>query len=82
MPTFKVGIIGTGRPWRQPGATGFGMAHLHAAGYEASPDAEIVAAADINPTNLNAFCEEHDLPLMCAHCTREYVKAGRNDDRR
>ncbi|MGC9520366.1 MAG: Gfo/Idh/MocA family protein, partial [Anaerolineae bacterium] len=62
MTTFKVGIIGTGRPWRQAGATGFGMAHLHAAGYKQSPDAEIVAAADINPANLEAFCEEHDVP--------------------
>ena len=62
MTPFRVGIIGTGRPWKTAGATGFGMAHLHAAGYEASPDAEIVAAADINPTNLEAFCTQHNVP--------------------
>lgn len=62
MRTFKVGIIGCGRPWKSDGATGFGMAHAHAAGYEASPDAEIVAAADIDPENLAAFCEQHDVP--------------------
>ena len=62
MTTYKVGIIGTGRPRSAEGATGFGMAHAHAAGYEASPDAEIVAAADINPVNLAAFCEEHNVP--------------------
>ncbi len=62
MTTFKVGIIGTGRPRHEAGATGFGMAHAHAEGYKASPDTEIVAAADINPTNLNAFCEAHGVP--------------------
>ncbi|MGC9348215.1 MAG: alpha/beta fold hydrolase [Anaerolineae bacterium] len=62
MAKYKVAIIGCGRPRREAGATGFGMAHFHAAGYEASPDAEIVAAVDINPVNLDAFCEEHDVP--------------------
>jgi predicted dehydrogenase len=38
------------------------MAHLHAAGYEASNDAEIVAAADICQENLDAFTEAHDIP--------------------
>jgi len=59
MTHFRVGIIGCGRPWTSEGATGFGMGHMHARGYEASPDCEIVAAADINPPNLDAFCEEH-----------------------
>jgi UDP-N-acetylglucosamine 3-dehydrogenase len=62
MAQFKVGIIGVGRPRQAAGATGFGMAHLHAAGYEASPDAEIVAVADINPVNLDIFREEHNVP--------------------
>jgi len=62
MSTYKVGIIGCGRPWKSAGATGFGMAHLHAKGYEASPDAEIVAAADISQENLDAFCAEHTIP--------------------
>jgi len=56
MTKFKVGIIGTGRPRSESGATGFGMAHMHAAGYEASPDAEIVAACDIKtPTTWRPF---------------------------
>ena len=46
----------------EPGATGYGMAHCHAAGYEASPDAEIVAVADINAYNLKKFQEEHNVP--------------------
>jgi predicted dehydrogenase/pimeloyl-ACP methyl ester carboxylesterase len=62
MAKFKVGIIGCGRPWKSEGATGFGMAYRHAAGYEASPDCEIVAAADIVQENLDAFCEKFDVP--------------------
>lgn len=45
--TYQVGIIGCGRPWKSEGATGFGMSNAHAEGYKTSPDAEIVALADI-----------------------------------
>ena len=62
MTQFKVGIIGCGRPWNAEGATGYGMGHMHAEGYETSPDCAIVAAADINRANLDAFCEEHTVP--------------------
>lgn len=59
MARFRVGIIGCGRPLRAEGATGFGMSHWHARGYEASPDAEIVALADINLENARAFQDQH-----------------------
>jgi len=62
MTIFKVGIIGTGIRPPLPGVTGYGMAHAHAPGYTASPDAEIVAAADINPVALKAFCDQHHVP--------------------
>jgi UDP-N-acetylglucosamine 3-dehydrogenase len=62
MARFKVGIIGCGRPWKTEGATGFGQGHVHAAGYEASADCEIVAAADIKQENLDFFCEKHSVP--------------------
>jgi predicted dehydrogenase len=39
-----------------------GQGNVHAAGYKASPDCEIVAAADIRPDNCDAFCERHDVP--------------------
>ena len=39
-----------------------GQAHVHAAGYEASPDCEIVAAADIKQENLDLYCEDHCVP--------------------
>lgn len=62
MSQFKIGIIGCGRPWKTAKATGFGQAHAHAAGYKASLDCEIVAAADISQENLDAYCETHHVP--------------------
>jgi predicted dehydrogenase len=62
MAEFRVGIIGCGRPRRAEGATGFGQGHVHAAGYKASADCEIVAAADIRQDNLDAFVVEHHVP--------------------
>ncbi|MBC7236317.1 MAG: Gfo/Idh/MocA family oxidoreductase [Chloroflexi bacterium] len=59
MATLRVGIIGCGRSRQMEGATGFGMAHAHARGYKASPDAEIVALADINVENARAFQQQH-----------------------
>jgi predicted dehydrogenase len=61
MTQFKVGIIGCGRPRRAENATGFGQGHVHATGYEASPDCKIVAAADIKQENLDLFCQEHQV---------------------
>lgn len=59
MAPFKVGFIGCGRPLRTDGATGFGMSHAHAQGYEASPDCVITALADISEENARAFQETH-----------------------
>ncbi|MGN6813762.1 MAG: Gfo/Idh/MocA family protein [Thermomicrobiales bacterium] len=59
MSEFRVGIIGCGRPRNTDGATGFGMSHWHARGYEESPDCRIVALADISEENARAFQAEH-----------------------
>lgn len=59
MTAFRVGIIGCGRPWKTPGAAGFGMSNFHAAGYTASPDTHIVALADISLENARAFQAVH-----------------------
>jgi predicted dehydrogenase len=59
MSTYRVGFIGCGRPWKSEGASGFGMSHFHARGYKDSPDAEIVALADISRENAEAFRERH-----------------------
>lgn len=56
---FRVGIIGCGRPWKTEGATGMGMANWHALGYEASPDAEIVALCDLDLAAARAFQARH-----------------------
>jgi UDP-N-acetylglucosamine 3-dehydrogenase len=59
MSVYRVGIIGCGRPWKSAGASGFGMSNYHAQGYTASPDAAIVALADINLDNARAFQAAH-----------------------
>jgi predicted dehydrogenase len=59
MTAYRVGIIGCGRPWKSEGASGFGMGHYHARGYQASPDAAIVALADLSQENARAFQAEH-----------------------
>lgn len=59
MSTFRVGIIGCGRPWKSEGATGFGMSHFHAKGYADSPHAEIVALSDLVLAHAEAFQERH-----------------------
>ena len=58
MKTLRVGFIGTGRKWRTPGATGFGMAYSHAWGYKKLPDVELVACSDIVKENAEAFAAE------------------------
>jgi len=62
MATFKVGIIGCGRPRKEEGSTGFGMGHSHCRAYQALPDCEVVACADIKQENLEAFAKEHKVP--------------------
>lgn len=54
---YHVGIIGCGKAWKSEGATGFGMSHAHAQGYNSSSDAQIVALADIVEENALAFQE-------------------------
>ena len=51
----RVGIVGCGKPRNAEGATGFGMSRAHAGGYLRSPDAEIIALADIRQENAQAF---------------------------
>ena len=49
MADYRVAFIGCGRPWRTPGATGFGMNNIHMLGYKAAPNCHVVALADIDP---------------------------------
>ncbi len=59
MTAFKAGIIGCGRHPGTPGATGSGMGHHHALGYQASPDVHLAALADINLESARLFQDEH-----------------------
>jgi predicted dehydrogenase len=56
---FTVGIIGAGKPWRTEGATGFGMGHIHADGYNATGKCEIIAVCDIVEERAAEFSREH-----------------------
>jgi UDP-N-acetylglucosamine 3-dehydrogenase len=51
---LTVGIIGTGRPFKTEGSTGFGMSRSHARGYKLA-GCKITALADVNPDNAKAF---------------------------
>jgi predicted dehydrogenase len=59
MSSYRIGIIGCGRPWKSIGASGFGMSHFHAQGYTDSPHAEIVALADLVRENAEDFRDRH-----------------------
>lgn len=59
MPSYRIGIIGAGKPWRSEGATGFGMAHAHVRGYQAAGAGTLVAVADIVEANGAAFAEQY-----------------------
>jgi UDP-N-acetylglucosamine 3-dehydrogenase len=59
MDPFRVGIIGCGQTRASGRATGAGISHRHAEGYNATPDAEIVALADIVIENAEAFQALH-----------------------
>lgn len=59
MTQYRVGFIGVGRPRQSEGATGFGMAYEHAAGYVQTGRCELAACADINPDNAQAFAAKN-----------------------
>lgn len=56
---YRVGVIGTGKPWRTEGATGFGMAHSHVAGYQKTGRCELAAVCDIKRDLAEAFAEQY-----------------------
>jgi len=56
---LRVAIIGTGRRRDTAGATGFGMAHPHLAGYRASGRCTLAAVADLDRPSAEAFVAAH-----------------------
>ncbi len=59
---YRIGFIGTGQPYESEGATGFGMAHLHADGYIQTGRCTLAACADLNPEAAEAFAEKYGVP--------------------
>jgi len=57
---LKVAIIGCGRPRGTDGATGFGMAHRHMAGFFATGRCALAAVADLSRENAAAFVAAHN----------------------
>jgi UDP-N-acetylglucosamine 3-dehydrogenase len=60
MDMLRVAVIGCGRRWKTPGATGFGMAHQHMEGYRRAVNVKLVAMADIKLENAREFAREHE----------------------
>lgn len=61
MSNLRVAIIGCGRPWKTPGATGFGMTNIHMLGYKAA-GADVVALCDLNLEVAKEFGARHGIP--------------------
>ncbi len=59
--SYRVGFIGTGHPQGTEGATGFGMAHLHADGYVSTGRCSLAANADLSKENAEAFAEKYGI---------------------
>jgi len=64
MAPLRVGFIGTGPKTDKPSATGYGMAHQHAAAYRALPAGEVQLAAccDLYRDRAATFAEMYDMP--------------------
>lgn len=61
MTRHAVGFIGTGTDPDDPGGSGFAMAYHHAAAYERLDGCELVACADIERENAEAFADPHGI---------------------
>ena len=77
--TTSVAIIGCGKPWRTEGATGFGMAHRHMAGFAAHGGCHLAAVADLSRDNAEAFVARHGPAARIFADYREMMAAVRPD---
>jgi len=62
MTDIRAAIIGCGKPPKEKGATGHGMAHAHVQGYQALEGVKVVAACDLVPENAKAYAEQYSIP--------------------
>ena len=59
---YRVGFIGTGRMQGTEGAKGFGMAHLHADGYQSAGRCTLAACADLDAGLAAEFAAKYGIP--------------------
>ena len=78
MDTIRAAIIGCGKPPREKGATGHGMAHPHVQGYQVAHNCEVVACADIVEGNAKAFAQQYGIPATYTDY-REMIKKEKVD---
>lgn len=79
MSHYRAAVIGAGRPIHPTGVgEGFAIAYQHAAGYQATEQVEIVAAADIDRGNLEAFATHFAVPAIY-HDYHEMLERERPD---
>ncbi len=57
---YRYGIIGTGIPWKEDNATGFGMANPHCTGYKKTGRTNLVSIADVRADHAELFLKRHD----------------------
>ncbi|HLK55344.1 MAG TPA: Gfo/Idh/MocA family oxidoreductase [Chthonomonadaceae bacterium] len=76
---YRYAIIGTGRPLRSEGATGFGMAHPHYHGFVASGKTDLIAIANIRDDNARLFVEKYDSKATIYHDYHEMLAQEKPD---
>src|ERR1051326_5325027 len=79
MPPYRHAIIGTGRPLGTEGATGYGMAHHHHRGFQATGRVALSAIADVDEGHAWAFRAVHPLSLPISQDYRELLRTEKPD---
>jgi UDP-N-acetylglucosamine 3-dehydrogenase len=76
---YRHAIIGTGRPLGSEGATGFGMAHHHYKGFQATGRTALAGIADIDADHARAFLADYGENLPIYHDYRDLLRTEKPD---
>lgn len=76
---YRYAIIGTGRPWKTEGHTGFGMAHAHYHGFHETGRVDLVAIAEIREDNARLFVEKYESDAKIYNDYHEMLAAEKPD---
>ncbi len=77
--SYRHAIIGTGRPRGAEGATGFGMAHSHYHGFQASGRTALAAIADIDEGHARAFLADYGESAAIYQDYRDLLRTEKPD---